>query len=170
MRLHGIQMYVPQQRQKVRIDIHQLRPVTSLEQVPAGMQPLVPIARIALSDPLNDITQGSIRDLHQGMQVVGHPTESVNPRAAAINGVRDDIVEDLTVSRTAEQGFAMVAAQNDVVTTPGDIQSRKPGHPCRSNRKLSAGYLIQARFLSPHNGANWQEWQARHQLFTAPAP
>jgi hypothetical protein len=85
----------------------------------------------------------------------------VNPRAAAINGVLDDFVEDPTVSRTAEQGFAMIAAQNDVVTTAGHIQSRKPGHPCRSNRKLSAGYLIQARLLSPQNGANWRKWRAR---------
>jgi hypothetical protein len=97
--------------------------------------------------------------------MVCHPAESVNTRVAPINYVSDDVVEDLTIPSGAEQGFAMITAQDHMVTTARDMQSRWSGHPCHSERKLTIDYVSETRLLSSQNSAKWQKWQARHQTF-----
>jgi len=42
----------------------------------------------------------------------------------------DDVIEYAAVSRTAEQGLLVIAAQNDVIAGAGDVKARRSGHPC----------------------------------------
>jgi hypothetical protein len=62
--------------------------------------------------------------------LTGHPTERVNARAIQRKRLADDIVEHPSILSTAKEIFLMVAANHDVITRAGNMQTETSRHPC----------------------------------------
>ena len=73
-----------------------------LEQVSTRIEQLVTITRIATGDTLNDLSQRTVGDLHQRMQMIRHPAERMNSTNESRDYVSDEIIEYTSVGRSAE--------------------------------------------------------------------
>jgi len=116
-----IEMDVPEQHEKVRIDIDESCVVTTLKQVTAGAQSSMAIARIARSNRLHDLAQRLVSDLHQGMQVIGHPAECVDPGLEPSGDLCEESIEVVPIGRRGEERLTMVASQDDVIAAAGNM-------------------------------------------------
>ena len=87
------------------------------------LEPLVPIARIAHRDPLHCLAERLIRDLNQRVQMIRHPTERMDSVAELGQDVGDYCIQCTAIALTPEQWLSMIAAQDDVIATAGNMQA-----------------------------------------------
>jgi hypothetical protein len=93
----------------------------------------------------------------------------VNTNSKAMGNVGNDVIQRVSVCSTAKQDFAMVAAKNDmvalpfpsVITSAGNMKSRRSWHPCRYESKGRQTIAIDVD-SSPRKLCKWPISHSRH--------
>jgi hypothetical protein len=75
----------------------------------------------------SDLTHGPRKrldaNLHQEMQVIGHPTVRVNTGVEFLDRASDDQIQQVPISFGEENVVLMIATQCDVVEAAGKVNS-----------------------------------------------
>jgi hypothetical protein len=119
---------VTHQGQQVGIDLDQPRAVAPLEQVAGGWDAALLAASVNGRDDLHQASQGRSPHLHGQMDVVRHPTVSMQTGLVPREVRNQNVLEGPIVARVMENHLAMVSAQDRVIETTGHMDARTAGH------------------------------------------
>jgi hypothetical protein len=117
--LDGIAMDVSNELQEVGITVDQRGVVTTFEKVPGRGQLRLHGTREFGGDVSHGIADRLGARLQEQMNVIGHPAVGVYPRAEALDGTRDDGVEEPLIALFDEDRAPMIAPQSDVIEAAG---------------------------------------------------
>jgi hypothetical protein len=77
--------------------------------------------RVSHRNPLHEFAEWAIRDLHQCMQMIGHPAERVNSCVVREERFCDESCQPISIRRAAEQRLSVIASQDDVIAAAWNV-------------------------------------------------
>jgi hypothetical protein len=106
--LNGIEMDVAHELEKVTVLLDEQGTISALEQMACA--PVAPIRRTRIlgCDPLHESPQRRLTNLHRNMEMISHPTVSVNPAVVALAGDGNEAIEPTSIIIVEEQRLAIV--------------------------------------------------------------
>src|SRR5687768_6174648 len=88
------------------------------------------VSGVTHGDALHELAERLLMNLHQRMQVIGHPAERMQSCKTAAQALSEDVVQNVTVLARRKEILAMVSTQHYMIVAAGHVQSRRARHPC----------------------------------------
>ena len=103
-----IKMDIPHELKQITVLLDKQGTVSAFKQMACA--PVAPIrrARILGCDPLYESPQRRLANLHRDVEMIGHPTVSVNPAVVALAGDGNEAIEPTSIIIVEEQRLAIV--------------------------------------------------------------
>ena len=97
--------------------------IAALEKMAGGFNTLLILPGVCARNSQNDLAEGCIRNLHEGVNVIGHPAISMNARPKLANRVGYDRVQHLPVCGRAEDGLPVITPEGHVIEASWNMQA-----------------------------------------------
>jgi len=132
-----IQMDVAYEFQEVTVGVNQDRLIAPLEQVPAATLVSVHPPRVSKREILDDGGQSDPADLDDQVHMVRHPAVAVHAIPETADPFGNEVFHLPVIPLPEEDGLTAIAAQDDVVYPPGNVDTRFPCHKRHHTRGVS---------------------------------
>jgi hypothetical protein len=123
-------MYVSEYRFQITLIFDKRRVVAALEEVSSRLQLRLHCTREFGGYLAHGFSQWLVGNLHEEMQVVGHPAIPVNARSILLDSTLDDAVEQTLVTCRDEKVLPMIAPKRYVIDPTFNVNPVWARHPC----------------------------------------